>query len=126
MDTVPTYVDWRACSANPLSWLSWQYGSSKTPATGLATTSRPPSRPPPPIIRVQHQVIWIHRFSRLVTQKYAIPLGFISLWIHLGIKTEEWLGLIHYFTWEGEAGEEGEQIAGQHDGHTSEPGVTCR
>ncbi len=34
MDTVPAYVDWRACTATPLSGVSWLKGSSKTPATG--------------------------------------------------------------------------------------------
>ncbi len=34
MDTVPAYVDWRVCTATPLSEVSWLLGSSKTPATG--------------------------------------------------------------------------------------------
>jgi hypothetical protein len=33
MDTVPAYVDWRACTATPLSWVSLLLGPSKTPAT---------------------------------------------------------------------------------------------
>ncbi len=35
MDTIPAYVEWRAWMATPLSGLSWLYGSSKTPVTGL-------------------------------------------------------------------------------------------
>ncbi len=33
-DTVLDYVDWQACTATPLSGVSWQYGSSNTSATG--------------------------------------------------------------------------------------------
>jgi hypothetical protein len=36
MDTIPAYVGWRACTAIPLSGISFLKGSSKTRATVLA------------------------------------------------------------------------------------------
>jgi hypothetical protein len=41
MDTVPAYVDWRACKATPLSRVSLLKGSSKNPATDLPTAFVP-------------------------------------------------------------------------------------